>query len=204
MGVAWGGGGGSGGGGRGGGESQDGFTPLRLAHHGEHTGVIDAILEKEAEGDLVTLEEEWGRLARRLLFHRRSDWFQSRQEGATSDLMQAGTLTRREHMGRVASCFPMKMLYYRALQRRFGRGRFFELQLLDMSPELREAVREQARASLNAGGGYRAEGCASCGASKVAGMMRCKRCADRGVVVHYCNAACQRTHWPVHKADCRV
>jgi hypothetical protein len=180
---------------------QDGFTPLRLAHHGEHAEAMDAIQEAV---DTATLEEDWGRMAQVLLARLRSAWFQHRQEGATSELMAAGTLSKREHQRRIAASFPAKMLYYRSLRQRFGAGSFAELALLDMDPELREEVRVQARAALRAGGGYRSEGCAACGASKEAGMLRCSRCAKRGVVVYYCGAACQKAHWPAHKAECRA
>ncbi len=182
---------------------QDGFTPLRLAHISEHEGVVDAIHAQEAV-ETVTLEEEWVRLVQKMLVGLRSAWFKHRQEGATSELMRAGTLSKREHQRRVAASFPAKMLYYRALRHRFGLGRFHELALLDMEPELREEVRVQAAAALRAGGGYRAAGCAACGARKEAGMLRCSRCAKRGVAVHYCSAACQKAHWPAHKAECRA
>ena len=182
---------------------QDGFTPLRLAHLGEHPEVMKAILDKEEEGEEVTLEEEWGRLAQKLVMRMRCAWFEHGQEGATGDLLRAGTMPKREHQRRKAAAFPSKMLYLRGLHKRFGAGSFAELMLLDMSPELREEVVRQAKESLRAGTGYLAESCAACGTSKEAGMLRCSRCARRGVTVRYCDAACQRAHWPAHKAECR-
>ena len=151
----------------------------------------------------MTFDEEWARLAQRLLMRRRSEWFVHGQEGATDALLRAGTLSKREHQRRMAVAYPTKMLYWRALRRRFGAGGFAELMLLDADPELREAVVRQARAVEAAGPRYMAESCAACGASRETGMLRCSRCARRGVAVRYCDAACQRAHWPAHKAECR-
>ncbi|KAK6433480.1 hypothetical protein LTR95_010337 [Oleoguttula sp. CCFEE 5521] len=49
--------------------------------------------------------------------------------------------------------------------------------------------------------------CTICGE---AGKYQCKKCNEgldaAGVhqLTHYCGAACQTTHWPVHKDDCKL
>ena len=56
-----------------------------------------------------------------------------------------------------------------------------------------------AEPSASAGGGT-ASACASCGGCSGAALKRCARCHS----VKYCSATCQRAHWTVHKASCRV
>jgi hypothetical protein len=55
--------------------------------------------------------------------------------------------------------------------------------------------------SADACAAWRAEHrtCAACGATRK-GMSRCGKCA----AAFYCDAACQRRHWPAHKAACRA
>ena len=44
--------------------------------------------------------------------------------------------------------------------------------------------------------------CAACSTIEpaVRTYPKCERCR----VVYYCNAACQRTHWPTHKLECQA
>jgi hypothetical protein len=41
--------------------------------------------------------------------------------------------------------------------------------------------------------------CAQCGEEGI-GLKACKSCMQ----VKYCNASCQRNHWPTHKAACKL
>ena len=45
--------------------------------------------------------------------------------------------------------------------------------------------------------------CAVCG-TRSAEMPQCSRCAGTPAQVHYCSPACQRAHWPAHKAACKA
>jgi hypothetical protein len=45
--------------------------------------------------------------------------------------------------------------------------------------------------------------CAACG-NRSAEMPQCSRCAGTPAQVHYCSPACQRKHWPAHKAPCKA
>ena len=42
--------------------------------------------------------------------------------------------------------------------------------------------------------------CAECGEEGGVSLKACKSC----MLAKYCNAACQRKHWPTHKADCKI
>ena len=42
--------------------------------------------------------------------------------------------------------------------------------------------------------------CAECGVNGGIGLKVCKSC----MTVRYCNANCQRNHWPKHKKDCKL
>ena len=47
--------------------------------------------------------------------------------------------------------------------------------------------------------------CAQCWAIITAAKLRCSGCARFGVIYApcYCGAACQKAHWPAHRAECR-
>jgi hypothetical protein len=45
--------------------------------------------------------------------------------------------------------------------------------------------------------------CGACGARALE-MPQCSRCRGTPAQVHYCSPACQRAHWPAHKAACRA
>jgi hypothetical protein len=42
--------------------------------------------------------------------------------------------------------------------------------------------------------------CAECGADGGVSLKTCKSCMD----AKYCDATCQRNHWPMHKKDCKL
>ena len=42
--------------------------------------------------------------------------------------------------------------------------------------------------------------CAECGEEGGVSLKMCQSC----MLVKYCNAACQRNHWPKHKKDCKL
>jgi hypothetical protein len=42
--------------------------------------------------------------------------------------------------------------------------------------------------------------CAECGEKGDASLKTCKSCMS----VKYCNADCQKRHWPTHKKDCKL
>ena len=42
--------------------------------------------------------------------------------------------------------------------------------------------------------------CGECGVTGGANLKICKSC----MLVKYCNAECQRNHWPTHKKDCKL
>ena len=60
--------------------------------------------------------------------------------------------------------------------------------------EAERVTREQLEKQL------RNRRCAACGNAEAAS--KCATCWDIGRRVNYCNHACQRTHWRVHKASC--
>ena len=45
--------------------------------------------------------------------------------------------------------------------------------------------------------------CAGCGKAEGGGLVSLKVCKSC-MLAKYCNAACQRKHWPTHKADCKI
>ena len=47
--------------------------------------------------------------------------------------------------------------------------------------------------------------CAYCSAEVTASRLRCSGCAKFGAIYApcYCGAACQKAHWPAHRAECR-
>ena len=42
--------------------------------------------------------------------------------------------------------------------------------------------------------------CAECGADEGVSLKACKSCMQ----AKYCNAVCQKNHWPMHKKDCKI